>query len=416
MNSPSVREIVQDTFQSMTILDIHTHLFDPALGDNLLSGIDELLTYHYLLAEFFRACPQRDPDAFYAGSKEQQADEVWQALFVERSPITESGRGVIRILDSYGLPTDAANLKDIRAWFQAKTLEEKVSLAFEKANISAAYMTNDPLDPNEGPHWKNDFQRDPRFPACLRLDSALIGWNESGKHKLREMGYELDGAMTYKTFDAVKQYLRDWCDRMDARYMAISLPPTFRYPDLNSPTANLLAQAVFPVAQERGLPVGLMIGVRRQVNPRLRLAGDAVGKMDIESLERLALEFPDVQIITTLLARENQHELCVSARKFANLLPFGCWWYVNNPTLIREITRMRTDMLGFTFIPQHSDCRVLEQLVYKWQVNRELMAEVFTDKYEELERAGWRPCPDQIRKDLTRMLDGSLLRSPPAKG
>jgi hypothetical protein len=34
--------------------DIHTHLYAPSFGKLGLWGIDELLTYHYLEAEFFR--------------------------------------------------------------------------------------------------------------------------------------------------------------------------------------------------------------------------------------------------------------------------------------------------------------------------------------------------------------------------
>ncbi|HXI54407.1 MAG TPA: hypothetical protein VNH84_22995, partial [Candidatus Saccharimonadales bacterium] len=45
-----VEAIVRDT----PICDIHTHLYDPAFGDLLLWGIDDLLTYHYLVAETFR--------------------------------------------------------------------------------------------------------------------------------------------------------------------------------------------------------------------------------------------------------------------------------------------------------------------------------------------------------------------------
>ena len=37
----------------VTITDIHTHLFPPNHGDLLLWGIDEMLTYHYLMAELF---------------------------------------------------------------------------------------------------------------------------------------------------------------------------------------------------------------------------------------------------------------------------------------------------------------------------------------------------------------------------
>ena len=37
------------------VFDIHTHLYDPAFRELLLWGIDDLLTYHYLVAEAFRA-------------------------------------------------------------------------------------------------------------------------------------------------------------------------------------------------------------------------------------------------------------------------------------------------------------------------------------------------------------------------
>jgi hypothetical protein len=44
---------------------------------------------------------------------------------------------------------------------------------------------------------------------------------------------------------------------------------------------------------------------------------------------------------------------------------------LNNPSLVEEITRMRLEMLGMSFIPQHSDARVLEQVIYKWRSSRQ---------------------------------------------
>jgi len=45
----------------------------------------------------------------------------------------------------------------------------------------------------------------------------------------------------------------------------------------------------------------------------------------------LCQRFPNYRFFVTMLARENQHELTVAARKFGNLMPFGCWWFLNNP-------------------------------------------------------------------------------------
>jgi hypothetical protein len=83
---------------------------------------------------------------------------------------------------------------------------------------------------------------------------------------------------------------------------------------------------------------------------------------------------------------------------------FGCWWFVNNPSLIDEITRMRLELLGTSFIPQHSDARVLDQLVYKWDHSRELIASVLADKYADAARAGWRVAKDHVKRDARLLL------------
>src|SRR2546430_14573357 len=50
---------VEDVLATTQVIDIHTHLFAPAFGKLGLWGIDELLTYHYLEAEFFRSSDTR---------------------------------------------------------------------------------------------------------------------------------------------------------------------------------------------------------------------------------------------------------------------------------------------------------------------------------------------------------------------
>ena len=66
----------------------------------LLWGIDELLTYHYLVAEVFRVVPARQLpyETFWKMTKREQADHIWKHLFVERSPISEACRGVLTTL------------------------------------------------------------------------------------------------------------------------------------------------------------------------------------------------------------------------------------------------------------------------------------------------------------------------------
>jgi hypothetical protein len=147
-----------------------------------------------------------------------------------------------------------------------------------------------------------------------------------------------------------------------------------------------------------------MIGVRRQVNPRIRLAGDGVGRADLRAIERLCGQFSENRFMVSVLSRENQHELCVCARKFNNLMPFGCWWFLNNPSIVEEITRERIEMLGASFIPQHSDARVLEQLIYKWRNTRRTLTGILTQTYRLALADGFPVTRGGIQRDVERLL------------
>jgi hypothetical protein len=144
----------------------------------------------------------------------------------------------------------------------------------------------------------------------------------------------------------------------------------------------------------------MMIGVTRQANPQLKLAGDSLAKADTSSVERICAAHPQNKFLCTMLSRENQHELAVAGRLFPNLMVFGCWWYVNNPSLIEEITRMRMELLGPTFIPQHSDARVLDQLIYKWDHSRQIIGKVLRDKFNDLDRSGWKVTREQVKQTI----------------
>jgi hypothetical protein len=189
--------------------------------------------------------------------------------------------------------------------------------------------------------------------------------------------------------------------------MAVSLPDTFQYPE-ESIRARLIRDSVLPACRDANIPMSLMIGVRYQVNPALRLAGDAVGKADLRSVERLCRDFPENRFLISVLSRENQHELVVYARKFRNLMPFGCWWFLNNPSIVEEITRERLEMLGTTFIPQHSDARVLEQVIYKWRNTRRTLAPILANTYSLLIEDGRPVTREDIRRDIVRMFRGNF--------
>jgi hypothetical protein len=193
---------------------------------------------------------------------------------------------------------------------------------------------------------------------------------------------------------------------MHPLYLACSMENGFRYPE-DSVRGKLIDEAVVPVCREHDIPFALMIGVRRQLNPALQVAGDGVGLGDVNSVANICLKYPDAKFLVTMLARENQHELCIVARKFRNLLPFGCWWFLNNPSIIYEMTRMRLETLGTTFIPQHSDARILDQLVYKWRHSRRIIGQALTESYQQLLSDGRVTTRREVEQDVKRLFSGN---------
>ena len=125
-------------------------------------------------------------------------------------------------------------------------------------------MTNDPLDPTEAPLWKNSNPHK-MFHAVLRLDRVLEKWADHWQ-KLESDGYRVEENLTPATVSEVRRYLADWCDVMKPVYMAVSLADDFAFPEA-SVRAQLLRDAVLPACREFKIPLSLMIGVRRQVNP-----------------------------------------------------------------------------------------------------------------------------------------------------
>ena len=403
-----IRPAVEEELARTAFIDMHTHLFMPSLGRLGLWGIDELLTYHYLEAELFRAAPVAPRD-YWSLNKRQQADLIWKTLFVERAPVSEATRGVIAVLSAFQLPTAAPDLSEARDFFGRQELRAHIRRVFQLAGVSEVVMTNDPLDPAEADLWERGAEPDPQFHAVMRLDRLLDQW-DGHYGKIAAAGFPVGRELSDATIAEVRKFLAAWYGRMRPVYMACSLTDSFAFPE-DSPRGRLLAEAVIPACREFNIPLSLMIGVRRQVNPAIRLAGDAVGRADLRAVEHLCLQFPENRFLFSLLSRENQHELCVYARKFANLMPFGCWWFLNNPSIVEEITRERLEMLGATFIPQHSDARVLEQVIYKWRNTRRTMGPILANTYTLLSEDGRDVTRQDIQRDVANLFRDNFLRT-----
>lgn len=228
LREDEILSAVEEVLAATPVIDMHTHLFAPAFGKLGLWGIDDLLTYHYLEAEFFRSSDVTQED-YWSMGKQDRADAIWRVLFVENTPISEATRGVIAVLQAFNLPTESSDLVEARELFRTQSAEAHIRKVCQMAGVNVVVMTNDPLDSDELPLWMNGIAPDPQFYPALRLDRILCEWSEPWE-QLAGLGYAIDGRASGRSIAELRRFLHDWYQRMRPLYMAVSLPDTFEFP------------------------------------------------------------------------------------------------------------------------------------------------------------------------------------------
>ena len=143
VNRENLDRIVGEIVQNTPVTDIHTHLYDPAFGDILLWGVDELITYHYLIAETMRWV-DLPYEEYWRLSKVEQANLVWQTLFLDNSPYSEACRGVLTTLKALGLDVARRDLKACRKYLEFGRWRN-TSIRYSRLLTLNVVMTNDPL-------------------------------------------------------------------------------------------------------------------------------------------------------------------------------------------------------------------------------------------------------------------------------
>src|SRR3982750_1986318 len=175
-----IANVVQSALEREPVVDMHTHLYPPSFGTTLggksgksdpdgllLWGVDELLTYHYLVAEVYRVVPpsKLPYEQFWRMTTRQKADHIWKNLFVERAPISEACRGVLTTVQRLGLdPTDPTPDR-WRKYFDSLDASEYIDRVMQVANVKSITMTNAVFDDNERGRWEKNpgVGNDPRF-------------------------------------------------------------------------------------------------------------------------------------------------------------------------------------------------------------------------------------------------------------
>ncbi len=206
LTKAQIPAVVTDAINRQPIIDMHTHVYTPAFGTPvphaggavdpkglLLWGVDELITYHYLVAEVYRIVPatKLPYESFWKMSKTEQADHIWKHLFIENTPLSEACRGVLTTLQKLGLDTGPRELKPIRKWFNEQTPSKYIDKVMQVSNVSSITMTNPVFDDNERERWLKDANVgvDPRFKAVLRIDPLLRDFPNAAKKMMKYIPY-----------------------------------------------------------------------------------------------------------------------------------------------------------------------------------------------------------------------------------
>ena len=62
----------------------------------------------------------------------------------------------------------------------------------------------------------------------------------------------------------------------------------------------------------------------------------------------------------------------------------------DNESIIENLLKQRFELLGDNFIVQHSDARIIDQLVYKWLDFKSIYIKVMVEKYQKLLSLGYK--------------------------
>ena len=392
LSSDNISDKLLNIINNTPIFDLHTHLFPPQHEGYFLLGFKNLLNYHYLIAELLTAT-NINASTFYSYNDEKKASLIWNELFEKRTPVSEACSGVLSILKELKIELNKKSFLSICDEYDNKIQSDKK--IFDLSNVSSLVMTNNPFDLDEWSLFNNSDWDKKIYLASLRLDDLILNYEETFK-KAKDQTSNQEKS-------TIIAYLEKCYFQSNPVYAAVSL----NLATFNKILDDSMWRDILVWLENKNLPLSLMLGVRRAVNKDFGLAGDGIGDINLKELSTLCTSFPRNKFLVTCLSLNDQHELTVLARKHPNLRIFGFWWFMNQPTIIKQILKMRIDMLGFSFIPQHSDARVSDQLIYKWNHFKKILHPILLEYYQDLLDKNFPISEKILQRDINNLLSGN---------
>ena len=368
-----IKFYIEKFVNSTPIFDIHTHLFPSKFKKYYNVGLIKLLNYHYLKAELFSLGNIKIKN-FNNLDDNKKANIIWDNLFLNRYPISTATQGVLRILKIYGVEDVNQKFDKILKITNENQLSEED--IFKITNINQVVMTNNPFNSEEKKIL--NLNKDSKYLPSIRIDDLFMkpkskneylnSWYLSGQEKIKK---------------AIKE-IKIIIQTNKPSYFSLS---TENFKEFEN---EFFFKNFLSLLKENKTPMMLLIGVKRGVNKLYNDAGDGIGTMNLDYLEKILIKFPRNKFLVSCLDYRDQFKLSVLARKFQNLKIVGFWWFNNNESIIENLLKQRFELLGDNFIVQHSDARIIDQLVYKWLDFKSIYIKVMVEKYQKLLSLGYK--------------------------
>lgn len=351
-NEKKIEIMLNNFFDDFCFIDYHTHLFPIHNSGN--NRFDELLTYHPIISELFSRT-NVEPKFFYSLDLPSQANFIWSNLFMNSVPFSTHTKGILTILKKLDIPY-TEDISVIRKEFDYLSLdyldyEEKI---FSLSNVNKVFMTNNPLDISERKIW-SDLKLRHRYVSSLRLDD-LISDHTNFKNQRIIAKFDNDDYILYLNSVLIETY-----KKLNYKYISVTSSNLGLKRKL-----DILNGIICPFCRNNGIPIVLMLGVKRGYNTDYLLAGDSLGDTDLNLIDGLLSSNRDIEFYLSGLSKSDQYKMIVYQKTNQNLKNFGTWWHLDIPYLRNEILESRIQSLGLNFVPYFSDARYHEQLLYKW--------------------------------------------------
>ena len=295
--------LVEEVVARAPFVDVHTHLFPSTLAELQPMGHRRSADVSLPRGRSCFCVSTVRPQAYWALPKSERADLVWRTLSESnrrRSP--EATRGVVSALHMLGLDPASRCLGAAARNSSAVSVSPTTYRRSSGWPASAASSHDQRSARRRGDGGVGSGARQPirAFTRRCALDRIVNDW-EAHHHCLEAQGYNVTADRRGHPAAELRRFLT-------ALVAALQLRATW---PCRCPTRSIFRGTICrtccwpapccPPAGISSCPIALMIGVRRQVNSALQLAGDACGRADLRAVGALCSQFPENRFMVSVL-------------------------------------------------------------------------------------------------------------------